>query len=215
MDTPREALPAVGRHGTSEAVLGAALARACDQLMRGILLLDGAWRMLYANLAAREMLAEGDVLHLDGDRISVRDARQHGRLREYVERSSQLIDSETTSNLAMQLDRPSGLPAYRLLVTRLVLSPALTTDAVFLIMVFDPSTSRRIRAEVIVELYGLTRAEAAIAVQLFEGSGVSEIAANTCHSANTIRTHVRAIFRKCQVSSQAQLLQLLALGPRR
>lgn len=215
MDAPDDGYPTLGLHGTPEAVLALALAAASDQLMRGILLLDGAWRMLYANLAAREILADGDAMRQDGDRLALRDRRQHERLSEYLERTAGLADHGGISSLALQLDRGSGLPAYRLLVSRLALSPALSAQAVFLMMVFDPSTSRRIRAEVLIELYALTRAEADIAVRLFEGGEVSRIAADTRHSVNTIRTHLRGIFRKCHVSTQAQLLQLLSLGPRR
>lgn len=216
MDRVHEGCPAVGIHGTSETVLAAALAAACDQLMRGILLLDATWRVLYANLSAREMLMAGDAMNQSGERIILRDRRRQARLDEFGARPAMtLADASNGGDLVLQLDRSSGLPAYRVMVTRLAPSLVPATEAVFLMMVFDPSAARRIRPEVLSQLYDLTRAEAAIAVQLFEGQDVSSIALATCHSANTIRTHLRAIFRKCQVSSQAQLLQLLALGPRR
>lgn len=216
MDRSHEGHSAAGLHGTSEAVLAAALAAACDQFMRGILLLDASGRPLYANLAAREMLATADAMSQQGGRLVLNDGRQQARLDQFRARPAVTAAGVSDSGrLVLQLDRSSGLPAYRVLMTRLALAAVPVAERVFLMMVFDPSTSHRIRAEVLIELYGLTRAEAAVAARLFEGAGVSAIAADTRHSANTVRTHLRAIFRKCQVSSQAQLLQLLALGPRR
>lgn len=57
-------------------------------------------------------------------------------------------------------------------------------------------------------------AEAEIAAQLFAGLHANAVAAVIGSSPRTVRAHLRSIFRKCEVESQAQLLQLLALGPR-
>ena len=44
---------------------------------------------------------------------------------------------------------------------------------------------------------------------------LSEIARRTSLSRNTVKTHLKRVFRKCEVSSFAQLAALVATGPRR
>ena len=63
-------------------------------------------------------------------------------------------------------------------------------------------------------MYGLTPAQARVARSLFAGRSVEETAGALDLSLNTVRTHLKQIFTKCEVNSQAELMHLLALGPR-
>jgi len=45
------------------------------------------------------------------------------------------------------------------------------------------------------------------------GRSVEETAQALDLSLNTVRTHLKHIFTKCEVNSQAELLHLLAMGP--
>jgi DNA-binding CsgD family transcriptional regulator len=63
------------------------------------------------------------------------------------------------------------------------------------------------------QLYGLTKAQAEVARSLYAGRSVEDTALALNLSLNTIRTHLKPIFTKCDVSSQAELLHMLALGP--
>jgi len=62
-------------------------------------------------------------------------------------------------------------------------------------------------------VYGLTPAQAAVARSLFAGHSVEQTAQALDLSLNTVRTHLKQIFTKCEVNSQAELLHLLAMGP--
>jgi DNA-binding CsgD family transcriptional regulator len=62
----------------------------------------------------------------------------------------------------------------------------------------------RIRRE-----YGLTQAEAEIAVAIFCGSSRVGIARQRCASLNTVKTQVRAVFRKFRVHSKVELTRRL------
>lgn len=55
---------------------------------------------------------------------------------------------------------------------------------------------------------GLTRAEARLAVQIGHGLGLSDIAAAGRVSEHTLRSHMRAIFAKLDLSRQAELVRL-------
>lgn len=66
---------------------------------------------------------------------------------------------------------------------------------------FDPETMRR--------LYGLTRAEANIAVLLAEGRHLDQAADELDISINTARTHLKRVLEKTNTTRQADLVRLL------
>ncbi|TPG43574.1 LuxR family transcriptional regulator [Sphingomonas koreensis] len=59
-------------------------------------------------------------------------------------------------------------------------------------------------------LYGLTATEHRIVIALVKGNGVSEIAASFNNSIETIRTHIRSIYRKMNVGSREELLGIIS-----
>jgi DNA-binding NarL/FixJ family response regulator len=52
-----------------------------------------------------------------------------------------------------------------------------------------------------------------VAAELFAGQPVEQIARTLHVSPNTVRTHLKRIFSKCEVQSQAELMHVLSLGP--
>ncbi len=52
-----------------------------------------------------------------------------------------------------------------------------------------------------------------MAQRLYAGRRPEQLGGDLGISLNTVRTHLKRIFEKCGVRSQAELLQLLALGP--
>ena len=61
--------------------------------------------------------------------------------------------------------------------------------------------------------YELSPAQARIAQQILKGKSLREIAVQSSISINTVKTHVKSIFTKMQVSSQSELVRIL-LTPR-
>ena len=59
-------------------------------------------------------------------------------------------------------------------------------------------------------LYGLTPAEADIAMRLFDGKSRSQIAAERDVAAETLRGQIKRIHAKCGVNGEAALMRLLA-----
>lgn len=57
------------------------------------------------------------------------------------------------------------------------------------------------------------RAQAEVARRLFAGRNVEQAARSMRLSPNTVRSHLKQIFTKCEVQSQAELMHLLAQGP--
>jgi DNA-binding CsgD family transcriptional regulator len=83
------------------------------------------------------------------------------------------------------------------------------------IFIYEPEAGRRrLPLKVLAQLYGLAPAEARLTNELFVGKSVQHAAGELGITRNTARSTLKRIFGKCSVSSQAELLQLLSLGPR-
>ena len=118
--------------------------------------------------------------------------------------------------LALRLERMNAAPPYRLLAMRLDADEAATEvrSQLFGVFIYEPHADRFIPTRVLTDLYGLSRAEARLTAKLFQGHSVDEASRSLGISLNTARSQLKHIFIKCEVQSQAALLQLLALGPR-
>lgn len=75
--------------------------------------------------------------------------------------------------------------------------------------------SESVSAESLATLYGLTQSEARVAAASLAAHSVDDLAQRLGLSRNTVKTHLKRVFRKCEVSSFAQLAALVATGPRR
>jgi DNA-binding CsgD family transcriptional regulator len=108
----------------------------------------------------------------------------------------------------------TGAASCRVLVTPLTVNGEARIDG-YLALIYAPAERRDIASEVLVEIYRLTRAQADVARQLYAGRSVEATAVQLKLSLNTVRTHLKHIFSKCEVQSQAELMYTLALGPQR
>jgi DNA-binding CsgD family transcriptional regulator len=86
-------------------------------------------------------------------------------------------------------------------------SQALPNAAI--IFISDPDESPKLHEAALVQVYGLTGAEARLCNLLFQGSDLAEACATLRIARNTGRAHLRSIFHKLGVRSQSQLVGLL------
>lgn len=73
----------------------------------------------------------------------------------------------------------------------------------------DPDQVRPMPLEVLRQRYGLTAAEARVAVRLSQGDSVEEIAAGSQVSLGTVRNQLKQVFAKTDTHRQAQVVQLV------
>lgn len=182
-----------------------------DKLDRGVILIDARGRVVDANTLAVRVLKGGDGIMLRSGRLAFADAVLDDRLsRMIAQRRPTAV--EPPSAIAAQVRR-SGGDSYRIIVSP-VPADADEREVAFFALVFAPSEQRDISVAVLGDLYGLTPAQARVARSLFAGRSVEETAVALDLSLNTVRTHLKQIFTRCEVQSQAELLHLLAQGPR-
>lgn len=181
-----------------------------DRLDRGVILLDERRRVQDANVLARRVLAERNGVAVRGGRFVFLDPALDERLSCLIGayRSDQ---AGALRSMAAQV-RYNRSPPYRVLVAP-VPPDADERQVSFFVLIYGPREWRDISIDVLVEVYGLTRAQAEVARNLFAGQSVEETAAALKLSLNTVRTHLKHIFSRCEVRSQRELLHLLATGP--
>ena len=121
------------------------------------------------------------------------------------------VAAERKMALAARVRRSKGA-SYRVVITP-VPEGADERDVSFVALIYAPDELRDMSTDVLRELYALTPAQAHVARSLFAGRSVEESAAALNLSLNTVRTHLKQIFTRCEVRSQAELLHLLAQGP--
>lgn len=180
-----------------------------DRLADGVVVLDRKAHVLFANAAARRMAEDGSLrLHQS---IGTASPAHSQRLNELI-RAALLGAAGGTMSL------PRG-PDGRLL-TILVssirgkdlgrLSDAGVKDAAVLLFAIDPTNRRSIPLGQIMDAYGLTHAEARVALAVSSGNTVLEAAQSLGLSPNTIKTHLRRVFAKTATGRQAELAGLIA-----
>jgi DNA-binding CsgD family transcriptional regulator len=152
------------------------------------------------------------------DRLSFADGEIDGRFEQLLKSSGKpraRTDGKPdgkTRVVAATVKRP-GAASCRILVTPVTTPDGEAQHVAYLAVIYAPAEQRDITTEVLLEIYGLTRAQADVARQLYAGLSVEETATRLQLSLNTVRTHLKQIFSKCEVQSQAELMHALALGP--
>lgn len=82
-----------------------------------------------------------------------------------------------------------------------------------LVLFHDPNQAHSIQPHLLQQLYGLTPAEARLALTLYRGNSPAQAAQHQGISVGTVRVQLKAIFAKTGVSRQSDLMRLLsALG---
>jgi DNA-binding CsgD family transcriptional regulator len=183
-----------------------------DRLNEGTLVIDDGARVLYANRRAREMLGQVRDLRAPSGRL----AFVHGGTQASFQRA--LAATDDVGGTA----RPRGFLVYRrdgTTLARAWLEPLQrrrldTTLSVRLLLSLHALPQHaQVSADMLQSLYGLTASEARVAAQVVSAASVAELAERLHVSPNTVKTHLKRTFRKCEVSSLAQLTALIASGP--
>jgi DNA-binding CsgD family transcriptional regulator len=82
-------------------------------------------------------------------------------------------------------------------------------SASLLLLAFDPEPSREPPREILMEAFGLTRAEADVAIGIASGKMLAEIAAKRAVTIEAVRLHSKRVFSKTHTRGQPELAGLL------
>jgi DNA-binding CsgD family transcriptional regulator len=207
------AVPGKVPRGSLPSPDGAGFTQLCrfilDRIDRGVVLLDEAGCVIDANDLAQRVLANSSGLAVRNGRLCFADAGLEERFGRLLRANGRAGNGSTA--LAACITRQGAAP-HRVLIS-LAQPDGDPRNVKFVALIFAPDEQREISLDVLGQLYGLTRAQADVARKLYAGYSVEETAEELDLSLNTVRTHLKQIFSKCEVQSQAELLHTLAVGP--
>ncbi|HSQ69299.1 MAG TPA: LuxR C-terminal-related transcriptional regulator [Steroidobacteraceae bacterium] len=181
-----------------------------DQLNRGVILLGADGRVVDANACALALIRARDGLAVRHGRLAFSDKAVNGRVAALLETMTPPGEAPVI-NVSAQIKRPGGERPHRVVV--LPIPRPADDSAMFVVFVYPGSGAARVSRDLLKQLYSFTRAEADVASELFAGHSVEQVARTLHVSPNTVRTHLKRIFSKCEVQSQAELMHVLSLGP--
>jgi DNA-binding CsgD family transcriptional regulator len=184
---------------------------------QGLMLVDAAARLVFANGTARALLDAGEALHLEkGAVVSAHDPDSAQTMRGLIAACAAKPGAASFSGGEVALRRGTGRLPLGVLVmpirpeTAIVYMPwsHLRRPAAVLI-VSDPETEMRARVQRLRERFAFTPAEAAFALEIVKGDGRQAAADRLGITVGTARSHLSSIFDKTGSRRQAELVRLL------
>jgi DNA-binding CsgD family transcriptional regulator len=182
-----------------------------DRLSAGVVLLDRRARILYANAAARALGSDDGPLRLRNATIAAQSPSDSQRLSALVRMA--LLGAPEGS---MSVPRPGDGSLLTILVSSVRgrdigrFADLGMADAAVLLFIVDPASCGGIPLVWIMDAYGLTPAEARVALAASSGLTIPETAHRLNVSPNTVKTHLRKVFAKTGTNRQAELARLMA-----
>lgn len=185
-----------------------------DTLPTGVVFLDSGGTLIYCNHAAEEIFCAQDGISLRNRVPVAAHALASAQIQRMIQ--SALSPSQRPGPLAVPVPRPSLRRDYQMMAAPLrgtfPHSAGMAQPAVLLLLV-DPERQPTTNTELLIQLYKLTRKEAAMAAKLAQAKTVEQAAEELEITYETARTHLRRIFSKTGTSRQAELLLLIARLP--
>lgn len=179
-----------------------------DSLGVGSLLVDRDCRILSANHYADELLTGLEPLGVTDGRLVIREPRKGAEFRRLI----QMLASNPSDG-KIRVMRLQGRDGEEI---GLLLKPILPTAAYFnteqskvQIFLHNPPARHDAPAGLVAELFGLTPAQAMLAIRLARGETISEAAAAMNISENTARNYSKRIFAATGVNRQADLVRIM------
>jgi len=183
---------------------------ALDRLAVGVLILDSEAHVLFANIAAREIAAAGDVLVLTNGTVRPRHREQCDVFRRLI---GSAIAGQAGGSLL--LGRRSNRLPVSALVSPLAGALALSLAAqgrtgAAAVLLSDPEVQAAASTEHLQALYKLSPTEARVAWLVMRSGSIGRAAKVLGVSPETVRTHLKHIYAKTDVNRQSALALLLA-----
>ncbi|MBL8527929.1 MAG: helix-turn-helix transcriptional regulator [Burkholderiales bacterium] len=194
---------------------------ALDALQYPVMVMDEQAHVLLANTAANRWLSENGEVYLRSSRLRASHLELEQRLWRMINSATRGEGAVRTGGfVAVRRKLSAQNGASKPFSVRVI---PLRPDArlavnwqrpLALLLVADPEASAPLEPLALQTLFGLTPAEARLAVSLAEGKNLEEIAERAHVSLNTAKTQLRLAFEKTGTHRQAELVKLVLSHPR-
>lgn len=203
--------------------LGSLYFQAISRLSVATIVLDESGSVLQLNPVARDILDSNDGLKLVGGRLEATypsDNRELSRLVRDAFLRARQGDSGHCNAAALSISRPSGQVSLGVVVELIPSQERVEGKGQPTVVVYvrDAVGKSLVSNLATAQLYNLTPAESALALELANGLSLEEASEVLNIRRNTARAHLRSIFSKTGVRRQTELVRILlnsvvALGP--
>ena len=183
-----------------------------DRVASGVVVLDRAAHVMFANRAAQTLAAEDGPLRLRHGALSAASPAQARQLAALIRAAllgAPLATMSVTSpvdgrRVAVQVSPVRGRDRDRLAAFRL-------RDPAVLVFLSDPAAAPDLPERRLIDVYGLTATEARVALAVAAGGALADAAAQLAISLNTAKTHLARIFAKTGTRRQAEVARLVTV----
>jgi DNA-binding CsgD family transcriptional regulator len=196
-----------------------ALLLALDRLVIGLILLDKDREVVYSNPMADRILANHPAIKLSADnKLLATNSKENVKLGSLIQRAAMETEDDVmaaSNALGLRHEKASlPLPVLVAPVGHAGIPGASAVEGAHIaLLVADPEQTRAISPAILCEAYGLTQTEAMVAIGIANGMTIEDITAAHGTSSNTVRSQLKHIFGKVNVSRQAELVKTLLTGP--
>jgi DNA-binding CsgD family transcriptional regulator len=180
----------------------------------GVVMLDADARVRATNARARRIFDDGDGLRLAGGRIEASRRHDAALLESFLHGACphEVVGGGLHARGTLQIEHAADRGTLTVLVADAHGLPGAPASE-FVLFLHERDTPISISEATLCALHGLTQTEARIAARLVDGGLVSAIAVDIGVSRNTVRTHLKRVFGKLGVRSQAALIRVVLSGP--
>ncbi|MHA6195207.1 helix-turn-helix transcriptional regulator [Pseudomonas wadenswilerensis] len=194
--------------------LGSLYSQTISRLAVATIVLDESGSVLQLNPVAREILDSNDGLKLVGGRLEATypsDNRELSRLVRNAFTRARQGEGDSVGAEAMSVSRPSGQVNLGVVVELIPSQELLDGKGKPTVMVYvrDAVGKSLVSNVVTSQLYHLTPAETALALELANGLSLEEASELLNIRRNTARAHLRSIFSKTGVRRQTELVRIM------
>lgn len=186
------------------------LAQVLDRLSTAICLFDAEGRVVHANAACRQMLADGNLLVIVGDRIVVRNTQGDRIFRSFFDVAA---DDGTGSADRRRIELMTSADGQHYLAHAFSLTRqcSLQRDAAATVLFLQKASMvPQLAADAIAAAFRLTPSEMRVLTAIVEFGGVPDIAAKLGIAETTVKTHLGRLFEKTGAGRQADLVKIAA-----
>ena len=186
---------------------------ALECLESGALLLDQAGNVLFANGTAHRILNAADGLSVTDGTLGINDVMANHTFGKILKSMfSKSFESQWEWGGDLYIPDQFARWVYRVSVRRL---PKTTThlinqnDGVAIVFITNLQSNGPITKDALIAYFGLTGAEADVALEFAKTGALAKVARNRAVSINTVRSQLYAVMDKLNVHDQANLMRFL------
>lgn len=188
-----------------------------QRLGLGLVALDANGRVSIVNTMAEEILSEDKGITLLNDRLRANRSTDNRALKAMIDAAlNENVADKTANNQAIVVRGDTGQSLYVMAVQPdSVLAEKIGpfNSHPLLLMLGELDRQPKLNADLLRRLFGLTNAEARLAIALAQGQGLSDYCDRVQISKHTGRAQLKSIFRKMDIQSQGQLIAKIVQGP--